>query len=164
MLQWNILWGRTELISYDAISGLVCRACKLHHLCAILYCIVVCALSGPTIFLYVTSFNGTVFGGKKKISDRKCVFIFYTACLNYFSFWEEFNEISSQMCVRFHVKYPLFLSDFNESWNFLKRVSKNTQILSFTKILLMGSELFHVDRQTDITKVTVAFRNFASCI
>jgi hypothetical protein len=29
------------------------------------------------------------------------------------------------------------------------------------KILPVGAELFHADGQTDITKVTAAFRNFA---
>jgi hypothetical protein len=28
-------------------------------------------------------------------------------------------------------------------------------------ILLVGAELFHVDRRTDLTKLTVTFRNFA---
>jgi len=30
------------------------------------------------------------------------------------------------------------------------------------KIRKMGGELFHVDRQTDTTKLTVVFRNFAN--
>ena len=30
------------------------------------------------------------------------------------------------------------------------------------KIRLMGAELFHADRRTDMTKVIVVFRNFAN--
>jgi len=30
------------------------------------------------------------------------------------------------------------------------------------KIRTMGDELFHADRQTDVTKLVVAFRNFAT--
>ena len=30
------------------------------------------------------------------------------------------------------------------------------------KIRAVGAELFHADRRTDITKITVAFRNFAN--
>jgi hypothetical protein len=30
------------------------------------------------------------------------------------------------------------------------------------KIHLVGAELFHVDRQTDMTKLTVDFHNFAN--
>jgi len=52
--------------------------------------------------------------------------------------------------------------------NFLDRVSKNAQISNFIKIRPVGSELLHADGQTDgrtvgrtdMTKLTVAFRNF----
>jgi hypothetical protein len=42
----------------------------------------------------------------------------------------------------------------------LVRFSKNAQIPNFMKIRPVGEELFHADRRTDITKLTVAFRNF----
>jgi hypothetical protein len=32
----------------------------------------------------------------------------------------------------------------------------------FMKILPVGAELFHADRRTDMTKLTVAIRNFAN--
>jgi hypothetical protein len=44
---------------------------------------------------------------------------------------------------------------------FLGRFSKNTQISNFIKIRPVGAELFHADGGTDMTKLTVAFRNFA---
>jgi hypothetical protein len=48
--------------------------------------------------------------------------------------------------------------------NLLDGFSKNIQISDFTKIRLVGAELFHVDIQTetDMTKLLVAFRNFAN--
>jgi hypothetical protein len=39
--------------------------------------------------------------------------------MKHLSFWEEFRELLSQMCIVLYVKYPLFLSDFNETWIFL---------------------------------------------
>jgi hypothetical protein len=69
-------------------------------------------------------------------------------------------------------KVPL-LSDRNETWIFSTDFQKNTQISNFTKICPMGAELFHadwrtdgrtdrqIDIRTDMTKLTVAFRNFA---
>ena len=58
------------------------------------------------------------------------------------------------------MKYPLFLSDFDV--NFLDRFSKNTQIPNFVKIRSVGVELFHADRQTDMMKLVVSFRNIAN--
>ena len=40
--------------------------------------------------------------------------------------------------------------------------SKRAQISSFIKIRPMGAELFHADRQTDMTKLIVAFHNSAN--
>jgi hypothetical protein len=45
--------------------------------------------------------------------------------------------------------------------NILKRFSTHPQITSFMKIHPVGAESFHVDGQTDVTKLAVAFRNFA---
>jgi hypothetical protein len=42
----------------------------------------------------------------------KCVFSFSLHRLS--NTFLEFSEISSKMSKRLHVKYPLFLSDFNE--------------------------------------------------
>jgi len=73
------------------------------------------------------------------------------------------------MSVGLHVRYPLFLSDFNETQTFSTDFSKNIQIQNFMKILLVGAELFRADRrtyertdrQTDMTNAIVAFFNFA---
>jgi len=48
----------------------------------------------------------------------------------------------------------------NIYWSSCK-VSKNTQISNFVKIRLVGAEVFHVDRRTAMTKVIVAFHNYA---
>jgi len=55
--------------------------------------------------------------------------------------------------------YRLFLSDVKQ---FLNRFSKNTQILNFMKIRPVGAELSHADGRTDMTKLIVAFRDFAN--
>ena len=39
---------------------------------------------------------------------------------------------------------------------------KYTYISNFMKLDQMGAELFHADRQMDMTKLLVAFRNFVS--
>ena len=45
---------------------------------------------------------------------------------------------------------------------FFNRLSKNAEISNFMKIRPVGAALFHADGQTDTTKLTVAFRNFAN--
>jgi hypothetical protein len=69
------------------------------------------------------------------------------------------------MCIVLHVKYPLFLSDCNETWIFstyFRRILK----YYLTKIRPVGSELFHADgrtdRQADMTKLIAAFRDFVN--
>ena len=44
-----------------------------------------------------------------------------------------------------HVKYVLFFSDLNSTFNFLDSISKSTQISNFIKIHPVGAEFFHAD-------------------
>jgi len=59
------------------------------------------------------------------------------------------SEIRSEMYIGLHVKYPLFLSEFNETLKFLDKVRKNPQTYNFMKIRSVAAELFHADRRTD---------------
>jgi hypothetical protein len=60
------------------------------------------------------------------------------------------------------MKYPCFLSDFNEI--ILDRFSKNTQISNFIRICPAEAELFRSDVRTDMTKLIVAFGSAANCL
>ena len=70
------------------------------------------------------------------------------------------------MYVGLHVKCPLLLSDYNETWTSINILSKNTHISNFVKIHSVRAELFHADvetdRQTDMTKLIAATHNFAN--
>jgi hypothetical protein len=63
------------------------------------------------------------------------------------------------MSKRLHVKYPLFLSDFNETLIFSTDFRKKAQILSFMEIRPVGAELFHAETDRDMMKPTATFRN-----
>ena len=51
---------------------------------------------------------------------------------------------------------------------FSRQIFKKAQISNLIKIRPVGAELFHAggrtDRRTDMTKLTIAFRNFANTI
>jgi hypothetical protein len=66
------------------------------------------------------------------------------------------------MSKRLHIKYPLFLSYFNYLRIFSTDFRKSLGIPSFIKIRPVGAELFHADGETNMTKIIVAFRNFAN--
>ena len=65
------------------------------------------------------------------------------------------------MYIGVHVKYPLFLSDIDETWIFSTDFRKNPQISIFMKIRPARAELFHADGRTDMAKLIIAFRNSA---
>jgi len=105
--------------------------------------------------------KGAIF--EKKMTKYKMCFDFlYKFCLKHFSLYEAMSETWSKMHSGLHVKYPLFLPDFNETWIFSTVFSKNPQIWNFMKTRLVGATLFHADRRTDMTKLIVAFHNFAN--
>jgi len=66
------------------------------------------------------------------------------------------------MYIGLHAKYPLLLSDFNEILIFLTDLKKKNSNINFMKIHTVGTNLFHVDRQTNLTKLTVALCNFVN--
>ena len=65
------------------------------------------------------------------------------------------------MLKRLHVKYPLLLSDFNETWIFSADFQENAELPNFFKIRPVGAELFHADGQTGRMKLIIIFRSFA---
>jgi hypothetical protein len=75
------------------------------------------------------------------------VLIFSTILSETFLILTRNKQDRSKMYICLHVKYPLFLSEFNDTWIFSTDFSKNPYILNFMKIRPMGPELFHADGQ-----------------
>jgi hypothetical protein len=68
--------------------------------------------------------------------------------------------INIKIVYLFHVKYVLFLSDFNYS-NFLNIFPKNVQISNFMKFRPMEPSFsVRTEGRTDMTKLTVAIHNY----
>ena len=84
--------------------------------------------------------------------------LFYNFCLQHFSFCQELNEIWPKIFVGLHVKYPLFLSDTNESWMFSTDFWKTLKYqISWKSVRREPS----CSIRTDMIKLIVAFRKFA---
>ena len=103
---------------------------------------------------------------RKKIWTWKACFGFlYNIFLKYLSFSEKLSEILSQIFICLHVKYPFFLSDFNETWissGDFRKIHK----CPFSCNLVQwdpgcsGRLDGRTEGETDITKLIVAFHNF----
>jgi hypothetical protein len=65
------------------------------------------------------------------------------------------------MYVCIHVKYPLILSNFNETLIFSTYFREKIQVSNFIKIRAIVAELFLDDGRTDMTSLKDAFHNFA---
>jgi hypothetical protein len=109
------------------------------------------------------------FGKKKRLLNIKCVFWFSLQLLS-----ETFlilriiqRDKIKKMHIGLHVKYPLFLSDLDETWIFsthFRKLLKYQISWKFVQRELscsMRTE-WRTDGQTDMTKLIVAFRNFAN--
>jgi len=70
------------------------------------------------------------------------------------------SEVWSKMHIALHVKYPLFMSECNDTWIFSTHFRKILKYkLSWKSVQWEPSA---DDGQTDMTKLIVAFRNFAN--
>ena len=109
--------------------------------------------------------KGTIF--EKKLLNTKCVFRFF---YNFpppppkiiLILWKTERD-TIKMSVGLHVKYPLLLSDFNETWishTDFRKILKYQ--ISWKSVKWEPSCSMRTDRQTEMTKLIVAFRNLAN--
>jgi len=76
-----------------------------------------------------------------------CVLIFCTSFVFNFLILRRIQWDTIKMYKDLHIKYLLFLSDFNETWIFLNDLHKIIyQLSNFMKIRPLGAELYHPDR------------------
>jgi hypothetical protein len=99
--------------------------------------------------------NGTIFGKSYWIQNG-CYDFLSNFCQKYCSFSEEFSDIVINVYGSPSSRY---------FWQILMHIEVSRQIFektpvpNFIKIRPVGAEFFHAYRRTDMTKLTVAFRN-----
>ena len=116
-------------------------------------------LSGSTSFVHLISWQQEFrkMGIEHKVSD-----FLYNFCLKHFVFYEEVSKIWSKIYIDLYVKYPLFLSDFNEGWIFSTYFRKiHKYQISWKSVHWELSCSMRTDGQADVKNLAIAFRNFA---
>ena len=137
--------------------------------------IVICGLPQSTIFFHIFSQRND-FRKKKRSLSIKCVLIFPTTFAWNISHsktkwgrcdkksislvWSKkvYRWCDQKMYIALHVKYPLFLSDFNETWNF------SIDFRGMPKYQISWISVWWEPscfKRTDMTKLIVPFCNFA---
>ena len=129
-------------------------------------CIVLSSVAYPAVPYFSTLYHKRHdFRRKKSYWTQKCVFWSALQLLSATFLILRRNERDIiKTCTGLHVKCPLFLSDFYETWIFWRDFRKIPKYqISWKSIQWEPSCSMRTDRRTDIKKLIVAFRNFAKC-
>ena len=137
----NCCSGRTISITYLCVCVRACewvvewvgaqmRACACAHVASNIThttCrrTVLCGLSGHTTFFDIR--NSTIFGGRGGVLKIKCVFWFSLQRLVETSHSNKNSTRYYYTCEHLYLKYPSFLTDFNETWIFSTGFWKNLE-------------------------------------
>ena len=116
-------------------------------------------LSGSAIFIHIIYYAARFLG--KKLPNIKRVFCFSLQILSAtFLFLRRIQRMLSLMYGGLYAKFPLFLSDVNESWIFWTDFGTN-----FMKIRPVEAELCHADGRTDgRDEPAGCFSQFCECV
>ena len=131
-------------------------ACNSHTFYAVFYCCL-WPFWPYRIFPHYL-ITGTIF--ETNIKHKMRVLIFFTTYAWNISYSKK-TSVRYYRCTRLRVKYPLFVSDFNDTWIFLDRFSKKYSNIIFYENPFSGSRVVPCG-QTDMTKLMVAVCNFAN--
>ena len=79
-----------------------------------------------------------------------CFDFLYNACLKKILILRRLQQDRSKMYIDLQFNYPLFLSDFNQTWIFLEDFRKIFTFQIFLEIRPLGAELFMRTEKTEL--------------
>jgi hypothetical protein len=124
--------------------------------------VVICDLCGCIIFFHIISWTAFF---RKKLMNVKCVFCFSLQLISetFLILRRTARDMIKKICTGLHVKYPLFLSGFNETWIFLTDSRKILRYkISWKSIQCEVSCSLRMDEQADMTKLIIYFRSLVN--
>ena len=118
--------------------------------------IVICGLSVSTVIFYIISLTARL--------KKMYVLIFSsTFDCNISHSKKKWARYDKNIHIGLHVKCPLFLSDFNETWILSTDFRKILKYqISWKSVQWEPSCSMRTDRQTDMTNLIAAFHNFTN--
>jgi len=141
-MQSLLHWERSKhYMFWVCVCGLRYQACKAHAPYCHLWPAPPCNIFPQYLI------NARV---KKIVEHKMCVWIFSTTFVwNISHSKQNWARCDKKMYIGLHVKYRLFLSDFNKIWIFSTDFRKKYHISNFMNIRIVEAELFHADGQMD---------------
>ena len=107
--------------------------------------------------------NGTIFEKKKKVIEHKMRVLISVGLLSQtFLIVRGIERDVIKICL--HVKHPIFVPDFGETWIFLAGFRKILRCRISWKSFQEETSSMRIDGRADTTKLIAAFRTFAKSV